>query len=92
MSTLVILIKPATMLQHNWYKIQDYAESNQFSYLKDALDSNLHGVTFMYVPKKEDNSATLNFHISESDKRDVINSFDNIYNQEMLKKLIGLLK
>ena len=87
-----ILIKPATMLQHNWYKIQDYAESNQFSYLKDALDSNLHGVTFMYVPKKEDNSATLNFHISESDKRDVINSFDNIYNQEMLKKLIGLLK
>lgn len=87
-----ILIKPATMLQHNWYKIQDYAESNQFSYLKDAMDSNLHGITFMYVPKEEDNSATLNFHISESDRRDVISSFDNIYNQEMLKKLVKLLK
>lgn len=87
-----ILIKPATMLQHNWYKIQDYAEANQFSYLKDALDSNLHGITFMYVPRREDNSATLNFHISESDKVDVINSFDNIYNQENLKKLIRLLK
>jgi len=87
-----ILIKPATMLQHNWYKIQDYSESNQFSYLKDALDSNLHAITFMYVPKEQDNSATLNFHISESDRRDVINSFDNIYNQEMLKQLIKLLK
>jgi len=87
-----ILISPATMLQHNWYKIQDYAESNQLSYLKDALDSNLHSITFMYVPKKEDNSATLNFHISQSDRVDVINSFDNIYNQEMLKKLIMLLK
>ncbi len=87
-----ILIKPATMLQHNWYKIQDYAESNQFSYLKDALDSNLHGITFMYVPEKEDNSATLNFHISQSDRLDVINSFDNIYNQQMLQKLIKLLK
>ena len=80
------------MLQHNWYKIQDYAESNQLSYLKDALDSNLHALTFMYVPQKEDNSATLNFHISESDRRDVINSFDNIYNQEMLKQLTKLLK
>ena len=87
-----ILISPATMLQHNWYKIQDYAESNQFSYLKDALDSNLHGVTFMYVPKKQDNNAALNFHISEGDRQDVINSFENIYNQEMLRKLIILLK
>ena len=46
----------------------------------------------MYVPEKEDNSATLNFHISESDKRDVINSFENAYNQEMVKRLKTLLK
>lgn len=87
-----VLIKPATMLQHNWQKLQDYSESDQYSYLHDALDSNMHSVTFMYVPEKEDNSATLNFHISGSEKRDVIASFDNIYNQEMLKKLVGLLK
>jgi hypothetical protein len=87
-----ILVKPATMLQYNWYKIQDYSQSNEFSYLKDAMDSNLHGLTFMYVPQKEDNSAALNFHISESDKQDVIRSFNNNYNQEMLKQLLKVLK
>ena len=87
-----VLIKPGTMLQHNWYKLQDYAEADQYSYLQDALDSSLHSVSFMYVPKEEDNSATLNFHISGSEKRDVITSFDNVYNQEMLKKLLQLLK
>ncbi len=87
-----VLIKPATMLQHNWQKLQDYSESDQYSYLHDAMDSNMHSVTFMYVPENEDNSATLNFHISESEKRDVIASFNNIYNQGMLKKLERLLK
>lgn len=87
-----VVVKPATMLQYNWYKIQDYSESNQFSYLKDAMDSSMHGLTFMYVPQKEDNNAALNFHISESDKRDVINSFNNAYNQEMLNQLLKLLK
>ena len=87
-----ILIKPATMLQHNWQKLQDYAETDQYDYLHQALDSNMHSVTFMYVPEQEDNGATLNFHISGSEKRDVIASFDNVYNQEMLRKLMNLLK
>jgi hypothetical protein len=87
-----VIIKPATMLQHNWQKLQDYAESDQYSYMHDVLDSNMHSVTFMYVPEKEDNEAALNFHISGSEKRDVIASFNNIYNQEMLQKLLKLLK
>src|SRR6188472_4686227 len=37
-----VLIKPATMLQHNWYKLQDYAENDQYSYMHNGLDSLLH--------------------------------------------------
>jgi hypothetical protein len=31
-----IIVKPATMLQHNWYKLQDYFQTDQYSYLKDS--------------------------------------------------------
>ena len=87
-----ILIKPATMLQHNWYKLQDYAETDQYSYIQDAFDSSMHRITFMYVPGKEDQGATLNFHLSGSEKKDVQESFNNPYNREATRRLLGLLK
>ncbi len=87
-----ILIKPATMLQHNWYKLQDYGETDQYSYLHDAFDSNMHRINFMYVPKQVDKGAALNFHLTAREKRDVKESFSNEFNQASLKKLKELLK
>lgn len=87
-----ILVKPATMLQHNWYKLQDYSESGQYSYLHDGLDSNLHLVSFMYVPENQEQGAALNFHLTAREKRDVKTSFNNPYNQGMLKEFLKLLK
>ncbi|MGG9962112.1 hypothetical protein [Ferruginibacter sp. SUN106] len=87
-----VLIKPGTMLQHNWYKLQDYAETDQYSYMHDGLDSVLHRITFMYVPEKEEQGAALNFHLTAREKRDVIASFNNSYNQGEVKKILNLLK
>ena len=87
-----VIVKPATMLQHNWQKLQDYSETDQYSYLHDDIDSNLHRIVFMYVPEKEDNGAALNFHLTAREKRDVKASFNNTYNQAMLKQLQQLLK
>ena len=87
-----VIIKPATMLQHNWYKLQDYGETNQYSYLHDGLDSVLHRISFMYVPEKEDKGAALNFHLTAQEKKDVMESFNNSYNQASLKKVLELLK
>ncbi|MEP7109748.1 MAG: hypothetical protein ABI760_17260 [Ferruginibacter sp.] len=86
-----ILIKPATMLQHNWHNFQDYTQSDQFSYLKDSTHYNLHRLTFIYVPKTEERSATLNFHLTAAEKKDVIASFDTDYNQKVLQDLLALL-
>jgi hypothetical protein len=87
-----VIIKPATMLQHNWYKLQDYAENDEYSYMHDALDSVLHRITFMYVPEKEDKGAALNFHLTAREKRDVMASFNNNHNQDAVKKVTELLK
>ena len=86
-----ILVKPATILQHNWYKLQDYFQADQYSYLNDSSTYNLHRLTFIYVPKKEENGAALNFHLTASEKDDVIASFGTSYNQQVLKKLLELI-
>jgi hypothetical protein len=87
-----ILIKPATMLQHNWYKLQDFAETDQYSYLHNAVDLQLHRINFMYIPKETEKGAALNFHLTAREKRDVMESFNNSFNQASLKKLQELLK
>ena len=87
-----VLVKPATMLQHNWYKLQDYSQTDQYSYLHDGIDSVLHRITFMYVPEKDEQGAALNFHLTAREKRDIIASFNNSYNQIAVKKVVELLK
>ncbi|MES2430378.1 MAG: hypothetical protein V4556_05535 [Bacteroidota bacterium] len=86
-----LLVKPATMLQHNWYKLQDYSQADQYSYLTDTT-SNVRRLTFMYVPEKEDKGAALNFHLTAVEKHDVIASFKKSYNQQLLGVLQAALK
>ena len=87
-----VIIKPATMLQNNWYKLQDYFQGDQYSYFKDSVDANFHRLTFMYVPEKEEKTAVLNFHLTASEKTDVIASFHTHFNQSSLRQLLLLLK
>ena len=87
-----IFVKPATMLQHNWFKLQDYYQNETYSFLSGSGINNLHRLSFIYVPKIEDQGAALNFHLTAGEKRDVIASFNTIYNQGVLKEFLGLVK
>lgn len=86
------IIKPGTMLQHNWQKQQDYSETDQFSYLQDDSTLNLQRTIFMYQPQANDKGAALNFHLTATEKRDIKESFNNTFNQASLKKIINLLQ
>ena len=87
-----ILIGPATMLQHNWYKLQDFAETDQYSYLHDAFDSGLNRISLVYTAKEAEKGAALNFHLTAREKRDVMESFNNNYNRQAMMKVVELLK
>ena len=87
-----ILVKPATMLQHNWFRLQDYSQNETYNFLSDAAHYKIHRLAFVYVPKIEDQSASLSFHLTGAEKKDVIASFNTIDNQAVLKELIELMK
>ncbi len=85
-----ILLKPATMLQTNWYKLQDFFQTDQYAYLHN--DSCINRLSFMYVPAREDSRAALNFHLTNREKKDVIAAFGNTQNQAAARKLALLLR
>lgn len=85
-------IKSGTILQHNWYKLQEFSETDQYSYLQAGFDSALHRISFMYVPETEEKGAALNFHLTAREKRGIKESFNSSYNQSSLQKIKMLLK
>ena len=87
-----MMVTPATMLQHNWFNIQSYIQADAFNYFNRNNDSMLQKITLLYKPEKQEYGATLNFHLSAREKRDIIRSFNSEVNKEALKKLKGLLQ
>ena len=84
-------VKPGTMLQHNWYKMQDFSQTDKYSYLQQDFDAALQRISFMYVPETE-KGAALNFHLTAREKKAVRQSFNSTYNQASLKRIKDMLK
>ena len=87
-----MIVTPATMLQYNWFKLQDYFQADQYHYFSGNAGFKMYKASIMYMPEKKDETATLNFHLSAREKRDVILSFKNEMNQKQLKAITELLK
>ncbi len=87
-----VMIKPGTMLQHNWYKLQSFSETDQYSYLQAGFGEQLQRISFMYAPETEEKGAALNFHLTGREKIAVKEAFNSNYNQASLAAIKNLLK
>jgi hypothetical protein len=91
-SMVDMITRPATILEHSWLNFQDFNQSDEYNYLKSSIGDQLHRLTFTYVATKEQQGAALNFHLTASEKRDVINSFHSTDNQKVLESLLSLIE
>ena len=87
-----IITKPMTMLQNNWFMLQDYFQDDEITYSQHFLDSNFHRVAFMYIPEKEERGATINFHLTAREKKEVIASLKRKNNAEAIEQVKSYLK
>lgn len=87
-----IVTKPFTMLQTNWFMLQDYFQDDEISYAQKFLDSPLHRVSFMYIPEKEQSGAALNFHLTATEKLEVKASLKRQNNVEAFEEVRRILK
>lgn len=87
-----IITKPITMLQTNWFRLQDYFQDDELSYASGSFHS-LHRVAFMYIPEKQESGASLNFHLTAREKLEVNASLtrkNNVQAFEEVKKILGI--
>ena len=87
-----IVTKPFTMLQTNWFTLQDYFQDDEITYAKSFLDSSLHRVAFMYLPEKEESGATLNFHLTAREKKEVTSSLRSQNNAKAFSQVKRILQ
>jgi len=85
-------VKPLFLLQHNWYKMMEYFQSDLSSYFVGTAGYPVHKITLQYIPSSKENKAALSFHLSEREKRDVKVSLDSKYNTESFNRLLQVLQ
>ncbi|MDP4263174.1 MAG: patatin-like phospholipase family protein [Bacteroidota bacterium] len=83
--------KPFLLLQHNWFKMMEYFQNDMLSYYANHPERNVHKVLFEYAADKEENKATLNFHLSKREKQDVVRSINSFSNTKGFEKTMELL-
>ena len=83
--------KPFFLLQHNWYKIMDYFQSDMENYFVSNSGYPIHKISFQYIPRSEETKAALSFHLSEREKHDIAASLNSKHNQESFRKILDLV-
>lgn len=82
-----VFTKPFLLLQNNWYKFQDYYQNDQLSYFEETFSGHLLRFNFQYVPVRSNIPASLNFHLTTAEKKDIAAAVYNKTNQMEFNKL-----
>ncbi|MES2004036.1 MAG: hypothetical protein V4450_05905 [Bacteroidota bacterium] len=86
-SLVSLLTQPFLVLQNNWYKLQDYYQHDQLQYMSEAYGARFHRICFQYEPSMNDAPASLSFHLTTAEKRDIALSLDNLTNRQEFERL-----
>ncbi len=84
--------KPFLLLQNNWYKLQDYYQHDQLAFSFEAYGPQFHRICFQYVPSRKEAPASLSFHITAAEKRDIVLALKAEDNRKEFKRLKNLMK
>jgi hypothetical protein len=87
-----MISNPFTMIQSNWFTLQDYFQEDELSYLQNTFGNRFHRVSFMYVPQNAEGEAPLNFHLTASEKKEVSASLFRTNNVNALHQVESFLR
>lgn len=87
-----VVIRPFSMLQTNWFRLQDYFQDDEITYAQSFLNDSLQRVAYMYTPEKEQYGAALSFHLTASEKKEVSLSLHRENNVKAFEQVMRILK
>lgn len=89
---LSFITQPLLLLQNNWYKLQDYYQTDQVAYLSQVPGVDFKRVVFEYEPEKKESYASLSFHLTAAEKVDIASALYNAFNQQSFNLVQQLIK
>lgn len=84
-------LSPLGSIFSNLIVLQDYNSDLNFAYLENASKTDISILNFEYKPSRENDRASMSWHLTAKEKQDIRDAFQNEKNQYMLRKLQGLL-
>jgi hypothetical protein len=85
------LTRPFFLLQHNWYKMMEYDQNNQLSYYSENKEHSIYKINFQYASSHEEGKAALNFHLTERERKDILQSVNSSFNRKSFERYQKLL-
>ncbi len=89
-SLIDLFTKPAFLLQNNWYKLQDYSQNDQLDYFSKNYGDKLVKINFQYIPTNKDAAASLSFHLTAREKKEIVIALKNNINKQATNDLIKI--
>jgi hypothetical protein len=83
--------KPFLLLQHNWFKMMEFSQSDMLSYFSERSGFPLYKIMFQYAADNEQKKAALNFHLTKREELEIISSINSEDNKKSFDKTIALL-
>lgn len=88
---LELITKPATLTQNNLFRFQEYHQYRHMEVVKNQLGSLLERVVFEYKPQDKNHPASLSFHLTQREKRDLISSLSHPMNSTSFSQVQQIL-
>ncbi len=86
-SLIGLYTHPAFLLQNNWYKLQDFYQRDQLEYLSEIYGSNFKRICFQYTATTKDAAASLNFHLTGREKKEIAAALTNEDNKKAFEEV-----
>lgn len=85
-----LFTKPMLLLQNNLFKLQDYYQANDLSFMQSILGPQFYNINFSYLPAQKTTSASLSFHLTASEKKDISAALENKENKKAFDEILDL--
>jgi hypothetical protein len=83
---------PISSIYVNWEDYQDFFDDAFISTAKSWLNNGVNVLSFEYIPASFNNVASLSWHLTEQEKKDIMNAIYTPYNQQQLRELKAIMK
>ncbi len=88
---LGFITAPLSLLQNNWFNIQDYHQHDQLEHFSNYYGNHFKKICFQYGNKVNTKPAGLSFHLTNAEKNQIATSLDDSTNVQAMQQLKGIL-